>query len=222
MTSARDEVLARVRAAIGPDPAVPPAPREYRRTGTRAPGSSGVVELFADRLRDYKATVVRCAAAEAEEAAADELADGTAVAAAISRALAERGIDQAVTAPGLPAPWTAAVARPIVDDGALTPRDLDRIPAVVTGSRVAIAEIGTIILDGSGLCGRRVITLVPDTHICVVAAGDIVETVPEALRVVDPQRPLTLISGPSATSDIELSRVEGVHGPRDLVVIIAG
>jgi L-lactate dehydrogenase complex protein LldG len=122
----------------------------------------------------------------------------------------------------LPAEWTAQGLDVRKDTGAATPRELDTIPAVVTGSAVAVSETGTIVLDGSARCGRRAITLVPDTHVCVVATRDIVQTVPEGLRRLDPARPLTLISGPSATSDIELSRVEGVHGPRTLVVVLAG
>jgi L-lactate dehydrogenase complex protein LldG len=109
-----------------------------------------------------------------------------------------------------------------VDEASISARLLDGIPAVVTGSVVAVAETGSIILDGAGVCGRRAITLVPDTHVCVVRAMHVVQTVPDGLRRVDPQRALTIVSGPSATSDIELDRVEGVHGPRTLVVVIAG
>ncbi len=109
----------------------------------------------------------------------------------------------------------------MVDDG-LSARELDALDGVVTASAVAIAETGTIVLDGSPDCGRRAISLVPDLHVCVVRVSDIVQTVPEGLALLDPTRPLTFVSGPSATSDIELDRVEGVHGPRRLVVVLAG
>ena len=123
---------------------------------------------------------------------------------------------------GFPRGWTSALADVVLDEASVDAHTLDGIPAVVTGSVVAIAETGTIVLDGATICGRRAITLVPDTHVCVVHAGHVVQTVPEGLRRVDPRRALTFVSGPSATSDIELNRVEGVHGPRTLIVVVAG
>lgn len=206
--SARDEVLARIRGALGDDPTAPEVPRDYRTTGEDAPGSDTLVELLVDRLVDYRAQVVH----------AD--GDGVAIGSAISKALSDKGIRDVLTAPGVPDPWVTALDA-VVDDGSLTARELDGIAAVVTGSVLAVAETGTIVLDGSALCGRRAITLVPDTHVCVVGRATVVGTVPEGLSRLDPTRPLTLISGPSATSDIELSRVEGVHGPRTLIVVIA-
>jgi L-lactate dehydrogenase complex protein LldG len=119
--------------------------------------------------------------------------------------------------PGLPAGW---VGGGVVDDGTLSTTDLDATDAVVTGCVVAIAETGTIVLDAGPGQGRRALTLIPDLHVCVVRADQVVQTVPEALARLDPTRPQTWISGPSATSDIELDRVEGVHGPRTLEVVL--
>ncbi|WP_323095879.1 LutC/YkgG family protein [Intrasporangium sp. YIM S08009] len=218
--SARDEVLARVRDALGPTPDAPDVPRGYRRVGEHEAGSDALVAQLVDRLEDYRATVVRCGA--------DDVSIRDAVASAVSEALSRKGIgddDSAVPpllhAPGLPVAWVEGLAsRP--DDGSLAARDLDVVAAVVTASVVAVSETGTVVLDGSPACGRRALTLVPDVHVCVLRVADVVQTVPEALARLDPTRPLTFVSGPSATSDIELSRVEGVHGPRTLVVVLAG
>lgn len=210
MTGAREEVLARIRGALGDAPVSPAVPRAYRREGEFPAGSPELVEQLVDRLEDYRAVVVRTRA------------DDAAIGAAITEALSQRGLSEVITPPGLPAAWTAQGLDARRDTGAATPHELDTVAAVVTGSAVAVSETGTIVLDGSPACGRRAITLVPDTHVCVVATSDIVQTVPEALQRLDPARPLTLISGPSATSDIELSRVEGVHGPRTLIVVLAG
>ncbi len=218
--SARDEVLARVREALGPTPPVPDVPRGYRRVGEHEAGAPALVEQLVDRLEDYRATVVRCGA--------DDASIRDAVTSAISAALSRKGpgadIDDAPTllhAPGLPAVWVEGLgSRP--DDGTLAARDLDAVAAVVTASVLAVSETGTLVLDGSPACGRRALTLVPDVHACVTRVADVVQTVPEALARLDPMRPLTFVSGPSATSDIELNRVEGVHGPRTLVVVLAG
>lgn len=210
MSAAREEVLARLRGALGEQPHSPEVPRGYRTRGEHAAGSAALVEQLIDRLEDYRAVVLRVQA------------DDASIGSMIAVALSDRGIREVIVPSGLPEGWTGQVAAVRVDNGAATARELDRIPAVITGSATAIAETGTIVLDGSARCGRRAITLVPDTHVCVVATEDIVQTVPEGLRRLDPVKPLTFISGPSATSDIELDRVEGVHGPRTLVVVIAG
>ncbi len=154
-----------------------------------------------DRLVDYRATVV--------DAAPD------AVPAAVAGALADVG-GPVLVPEGLPDAWCPG-GEP---DRGFSPAELDRFAAVVTGCAAACAETGTIALDGSPDQGRRALTLVPDVHVCVVRADQVVHTVPELLAALTPARPLTFISGPSATSDIELERVEGVHGPRTLVVVL--
>ena len=205
--TARAAMLGRIRVAMGDGVAVPEIPRDYRVGADLEPAA--VVRMFAERVGEYRATV--------HQASTESL---PAVVAAI---LAGSGATRVVVPPGLPAGWLAAVApvtTVLTDDGAITADELDGVDVVITGSAVAIAETGTIVLDAAPDQGRRVITLVPDHHICVVTAGSIVVTVPEGLARIHPTRPLTMISGPSATSDIELDRVEGVHGPRTLDVII--
>ena len=204
--TARAEVLRRIRSANAAAGVrdVPPVERTYRTTGEHLPGSPEALDLFEHRLVDYRASVTRTA--------------GAPVGDAVAATLAGLGVDGPVLlAPGLPDDWVAAG---VPDDGALTAPELDRMAAVVTASTVGCAETGTIVLDGSPDQGRRAITLVPDVHVCVVRADQVVHSVPEMLARVDPTRPLTLVSGPSATSDIELDRVEGVHGPRTLAVVL--
>jgi L-lactate dehydrogenase complex protein LldG len=193
--SARDEVLGRIRTALGePRPEVV-VPRGYRTTDDRPPAE--LLDVLTDRLEDYRATVLRCApdAVAATVAAALEAGLGAGWAPA-----------DVVVAPGVPAVW-----RP---DGVT---EDDGRPAVVA---VAVAETGTLVLDGGPLSGRRALSLLPDCLVCVVEAGQVVGGVPEALARLDATAPLTMVSGPSATSDIELNRVEGVHGPRTLVVVL--
>lgn len=214
MSSSREEVLRRVRDAIGmpSGDVVSPAPvaRDYRTSGDHPAGRPELVDLFAGRLKDYKATVVRC------------VDDNDAIGAAVGGALRDAGAESAVIPAGLTPAWSAGAPGVVVDTNELTAAQLDEIHAVVTGAAVAIAETGTIVLDSGPTCGRRIITLVPDIHVCVMHVADVVESVPEGLARLDPVRPITFISGPSATSDIELSRVEGVHGPRTLIVVLAG
>jgi L-lactate dehydrogenase complex protein LldG len=191
--SARSEILASVRRALS---GAPEPPRAVERP--RADPPADLAALFAERVADYRATVERVSSAG--------------VAAAI--ALAVQGCS-VVVPPGLPHPVPGART----DDG-LSATDLDAIDAVVTTAAVGIALTGTIVLDSGPGQGRRALTLVPDRHVCIVRASQIVPAVPDAVAVLDPVRPLTWISGPSATSDIELSRVEGVHGPRTLHVLL--
>lgn len=198
--SARDEVLNRIRAAR-PTGRVA-VPRDYDVDDEPA----GRVDLFVERVADYRATVRRCA----EDALAGTVADLLA------------GVARVVAPDGVPRDWFAAYPGVVLRDDRLSVTDLDADGlAVVTGCAVAIATTGTIVLDAGPDQGRRALTLVPDHHVCVVRAGQIATGVPTALgRIADPTRPLTFISGPSATSDIELNRVEGVHGPRRLDVVV--
>jgi L-lactate dehydrogenase complex protein LldG len=212
--TARDEVLARIRQANAVAGVTSPADPAGDAPAYRAHGErdlAGRLDLLADRLADYRATVRRCAP------------DG--LAAEVAAALAERGARRVVVPPGLDRALLASADAAVTTDGEpelLSPAALDAMDAVVTGAAVAIAETGTIVLDASPAQGRRAITLVPDYHLCIVHADQVVELVPEAVAqlAAAADRPLTWISGPSATSDIELERVEGVHGPRTLVVIV--
>lgn len=202
--AARAVVLGRVREALGDIPPAIAVPRDYERA---LPVGTAIVDLFAERVSDYRATVHRTSAAG--------------VAATIATILAARGATRLAVPAGAPDDWLAATdAAAIVDDPPLAFGELDRLDGVITGCAVAIAETGTIVLDGGAGQGRRVVSLLPDLHVCVVLADQVVGTVPEALARLEPRRPQTWISGPSATSDIELERVEGVHGPRVLDVVI--
>jgi L-lactate dehydrogenase complex protein LldG len=205
-------ILGRVRRAIA-DVRQDDTPYEQAidRSYLREHGARSVaetVDLLAENLADYRAVVHRTTD--------DELSD------LLMRLLAERGTRTFLVPPELPPHWLKAVDATRVHDRAQsTPAELDRVDSVVTACTVAIAETGTIVLDGGPDQGRRRITLVPDHHICVVRVPDqVVSSVPQALERLDPTRPLTWISGPSATSDIELDRVEGVHGPRTLEVVL--
>ncbi|WP_308205048.1 LutC/YkgG family protein, partial [Frankia tisae] len=239
--SAREEVLARIRAAnanagvaevtagaVGAA-GVADVPRDYHRGGGPAPGSPPLLDLLRQRLVDYRASVVdaapggepaaiRAALAAASVGPSPGSAEFPRGSAEHSRGSAEPGGAVVVVPPGLPAGWCPDG---VVDRG-FTAVELDGFAAVVTACAAACAVTGTIALDGSPDQGRRAITLVPDVHVCVVRADQVVHGVPDLLARLDPTRPLTLISGPSATSDIEFERVEGVHGPRTLTVILVG
>jgi L-lactate dehydrogenase complex protein LldG len=201
---ARTTILGRIREALGDDRQTPEVPREYRRKGDEA----NVVDLFAERVGEYRATVIRAPAGELANVLRD-MAGG--------RRLA--------IPPDLPNELRPYGAELVLDNG-LTAHELDGIDGALTACAIAIAETGTIVLDGGRGQGRRVLTLVPDYHLCVVREDQVVGLVPEAIEALAPAvaegRPLTFVSGPSATSDIELNRVEGVHGPRTLHVVVAG
>lgn len=209
MSGARDEVLARIRAALGGEDrrrAETTVPRDYRAAGDHPAGHPALLDLLAERLVDYRATVVDTNEADLPAAISD----------AVAATLPAGG--RLVVPPGLPPPWVPAGAT--VDHDGLPALYIEAFDGVLTGCAAAAAETGTIVLDASAGQGRRLVTLLPDRHICVVRAAQVVQTVPELLSRLDPRRPLTFVSGPSATSDIELSRVEGVHGPRTLVVVL--
>ena len=195
--SAREEILARVRAATAGAASVP-APPPVRAVDP-ASGAT-LLDLFAERVADYRAVVERCTP--------DELAGRVAAAVEGRVAVVPQGLG--VEVPGA-----------VVDTG-LTALELDEVDAVVTEAAVGVAETGTIVLEHGAGQGRRALTLVPDLHVCVVRTDQVVPDVPDAVALLDPVRPQTWISGPSATSDIELDRVEGVHGPRSLHVILVG
>lgn len=215
MSTAREEILRRVRAALrdvpgdeGPDDIA--VARGYRTHDRADPALK--LDRLAERVSDYRAEVRRV--------------DAGGITAAISRACAEQGLTRVVVPSALPREWRPAGVE-VVEDQGLSARDLDAIDGAVTGCAVAIAETGTLVLDGRATCGRRIITLVPDHHICVVRPEQVVGLVPEAVAalrsaVAEQGSPITLISGPSASSDIELRRVEGVHGPRHLIVFLLG
>ena len=199
---ARDDVLARVRAALAdvPRDEAPVAP------GYEPPAPPVVdpVARFVDRVSDYRATV-------------RETRD---VAATVAEVCAEHAARRIGVPRGLPAEWRPHDVELVTDEG-LSARELDALDGALTGCALAIAETGTIVLDGGERSGRRALTLVPDLYLCVVERARVVATVPEAFRALEGARgPFTLVSGPSATSDIELDRVEGVHGPRRLEVLL--
>ncbi len=204
--SARDDVLARVRRALGPSPSAPEVPRGYHQAGASRDGDA--VARFCERAAEYTATVTRCG---------DD---------ALAAVLGARARAHGVTRLACPAAtaWAVDGAETVPDDPPLDPRTLDSIGAVVTGSALAIADTGTVVLDGGPASGRRALSLVPDVHLCVVRAATVVWSVPDAIAALAADgargRPVTFISGPSATSDIELQRVEGVHGPRTLEIVV--
>jgi L-lactate dehydrogenase complex protein LldG len=206
MSSAKDSILERVRAALRSAPDAGPIPRDYRH---QSDADRALIQAeFVAKVRDYQAMV--------EEVAEAELSGAILV---ICR---ERGVQRLAVPVDLPADWLPSQVEIVPDAPPLTSEALELCDGVLTSCALAIAQTGTLVLDGGARQGRRTLTLLPDLHLCVVLADQILSMVPEALAWLSthPQRPITFISGPSATSDIELSRVEGVHGPRKLVVLI--
>lgn len=197
----REEVLSRVRRALADRPAPAPVLRTYRTSGDDA----DVLALLLERIADYRAFVHRT--------------DEPGLAGLLAQRLGGAA-RRTVVPPGIPPAWLADIPGELIADDALTAHQLDALDSVVTTCAVAIAQTGTVVLDGQDGQGRRALSLVPDHHVIVVRAEQVVGTVSEALARLDPIRPQTWISGPSATSDIELQRVEGVHGPRRLEVVL--
>lgn len=212
MSSAKQEILQRVRAAIREvredrDKGYAEVVRGYEQASTVTLAQR--LSLFADRLRDYDATVYPCAEPEISQM--------------VGKALSTRQKTRMLMPSGLPPQWLPSGFHFVVDDD-LTFDEIDRYDGVITGCAVAIALTGTIVLRHSNAEGRRALTLIPDYHLCVVHAEQVMQNVPEAMRVMQnfATFPITTISGPSATADIEMTRIKGVHGPRTLDVILVG
>jgi L-lactate dehydrogenase complex protein LldG len=235
MSLARDEILSRIRMALGEglyrrsseagSTSGTPSPQDTDRHAGQPDSASNedLLDLLQHRLQDYRAEVIRCGLAD--------------LPAAIAGRLTVRRATTVVIPPGIPDTWISQIQGSDLSGqagvqlrvdratGPLTPRQLDSLDAALTGCALAIAETGTLVLDSGASQGRRALSLIPDYHLCVVFEGQVVETVTEAVGTLEASvsqspHPLTLISGPSATSDIELIRVEGVHGPRTLDVIL--
>ncbi|MXG88334.1 LutC/YkgG family protein [Nocardioides flavescens] len=199
MNDARTAILERVRGALhGTERAAAPVPRDYRTNPARRPVRPDLLDLFVERVEDYRARVHRCTPAEVADTLATVLRRRRTV---------------------VPDGFAWPVPQPVPGAG-LTAAELDRIPAVVTTATLGVATTGTLVLTHGEGQGPRAFSLVPDVHVCVLPADRVVLGVPEAVAALDPHRPQTWISGPSATSDIELDRVEGVHGPRELHVLV--
>lgn len=207
MSDAREAMLQRIRSALGERPMQEEAiPRAYHHAGSNE--QAAVIARFVERVEDYKAAVIQTTEAH--------------LATALAQVCAERGFRRLVVPDDLSDAWLPAGVEVLRDEPPLSYEALDRVDAVLTGCRLGIAQTGTIVLDGGAGQGRRALSLVPDVHLCVVQAGQVVDLVPEAIAALHTSatKPITFISGPSATSDIELSRVEGVHGPRTLIVLL--
>ena len=205
----RDRILARIAASLGREPVSAEAdyaalPRAYRAV-TAAPAAASIAR-FLDRLHEYNAACTR-------------VGSEAAIAAAVAEALTARGLSSLTVVAGIPAAWLPeGFAFPPADP--LTAAELDRVPGIVTGCTAAIAETGSLVLQSGSRQGLRRHTLVPDFHLCIAFESQLVATVPEAFQRLDPELPTTFVSGPSATADIEMTRIKGVHGPRALHVLL--
>ena len=201
----KNEILGRIRAAMGTAPVIDGISREYRQSGTLTLPER--LDLLAGRLEDYNARVSRCS-----ESALPQT---------IAEILSTRGKSSLLIPFGLPPEWLPS-GFPFVRDAGLSWEEMDGAEGALTACTTAIAMTGTIILTHSAREGRRALTLIPDYHLCLIREDQVVETVPEGIRALKDfvSRPITTISGPSATSDIEMTRIKGVHGPRTLEVII--
>ena len=199
----RQQILDRIRRALSDTHQPVAVPREYHQAGDSPTTPADLIRLFEGRLLDYRAAVRRCAHDQ--------------IATTIASALADRGATRVIAPDGVPSHW---LPESVMDRASMSADELDRLDGVLTTCTVAVAQTGTIVLDHGPGQGRRALTLIPDYHLVVVHAEQIVHSVPDAIAALDPRRPMTWISGPSATSDIELTRVEGVHGPRRLEVVI--
>jgi L-lactate dehydrogenase complex protein LldG len=206
---ARAEILARVRAALAGAPPPDRPERPALQADPVPPG--GLVETLVEALEDYRAAVSTVPAGAVRET--------------VEVLLRAAGADRVLVPPGLPPEWLPPGLETFEDDGAISPHAMDEVGHAVTGCALAIAALGSLVFDHGPGQGRRAITLVPDHHVCVVREDQIVESLPDAFARLAAAgrdgRPVTFVSGPSATSDIELRRVEGVHGPRRLDVVIA-
>lgn len=207
--NAREEMLDRVRRALADVPSDERPAFEPRPLGqdSAAPSTKALADRFLERANDYSASVRRTTAAN--------------LAATVAEICRSHAAKRIALAPGLPRSWVPSEIEPI-DGSRLDTAELDAVDGALTGCTLAIAETGTLVLDGGARCGARALTLVPDLHVCVVEEDQIVDGLPQALAALQPKRPITFVSGPSATSDIELDRVEGVHGPRRLEIVLLG
>jgi L-lactate dehydrogenase complex protein LldG len=208
MSGSRELILARVRNAIAGSTTCSPVPREYRRVGAR--NRVETIDLLCERIGDYRAEVRRVHAGDLR--------------AAVGEAFEQRGALRICVPSAIPGHWRPEGLE-LIEDDELSNASLDHLDGVLTGCTLAIAETGTVVLTAAAREGRRALSLVPDLHVCVIEEEQVVELVPQAMAMLadlvrHERRPITFISGPSATSDIELNRVEGVHGPRTLVVIV--